>query len=147
MGLELYVFGIRKLHEKEITHLSGKTTYEMMHSKFFLEVWPDEPKSARYNCQTSLRIQKDHMNSIRHMATPVPDADGNSVYVWWQEELAYYWQKNPLHDEIIDRILDEVGEIMDWKDSFHIVPYEYIDAYCKRPTHPDDLEIVAFLYG
>lgn len=147
MGLELVVLGIRKLHEKEIQHLSGKTVDEMKHSRYYREVYPEEVRSARYRCLSLISAQKKDMNNIRQMLTPVQDADGNTVYVWWEEELAYYWQKNPDDDEKIDRILEEVPEAIDWNESFHIVPYEYIDVYCRKPAHPDDMETVAFLYG
>ena len=150
MGLELYIFGIRKIRDEEVRELTGKTRQEMKKCKFYMELFPDASYFARYWHFSEDRLT-DRDKSVMHMLTPVTDADGVTGYVFWVEELAHYWHKSDYGGERIDMMIEEVCDLdyMDWDQNFHVVPYDVIDCYTdRRPLLEDeDEEIVAFIYG
>ena len=150
MSMELRIFGIRKLKGLEIAELTGKTSGEICESQFFRTLFPSAPVTAGY------RFYDDRhgtMKSIAHMTVPVAAAEdeaeyGERSYVYWEEELGYYWRNLSHDDPRIDEILTAAGDYMHYSQEYSIVPYEVVGAYMNRsqPTGGAD-EIIAVSYG
>ncbi len=148
MGVELVILGIRKIRDGEVKALTGKTWEETEDSEYHRKLFPLAPDNSGYWRYAENEIS-GMQDSIREMLTPVRDADGVTGYVFWAEELGYYWHKNPRDREQIDMLLEDIMDLMDWDQEFHVVPYEKISRYTHHSPSVEDgkEEIVAFLYG
>ena len=150
MSMTLRIFGIRKLNGLEIAELTGKTYREICESQFFRTLFPSASDTAGY------RFYNDShgtMKSIAHMTVPVAAAEdqveyGERSYVYWEEELGYYWRNLSHDDPRIDEILTAVGDDMHYSQEYSVVPYEAVGSYMNRsqPTGGED-EIIAVSYG
>ena len=150
MSMTLRIYGIRKLKDLEIAELTGKTYSEIHESQFFRTLFPSASATAGY------RFYEDRhgtMKSIAHMAVPVAAAEdeveyGERTYIYWEEELGYYWRNLSHDDPRIDEILTAVGDDMHYSQEYSIVPYDVVGAYMNRsqPTGSAD-EIIAVSYG
>ena len=149
MGLELSVLGIRKIRDEEVKQVTGKTCEKMAKSDYFINLFPKSPPNSWYMCYFEDRYRQDNMRSVRHMLTPVRDSEGKTVYVFWVEELGYFWHKDPYDRSRIEMLLEDMRDDMDWGDSFHVVPYNYIRSYtdCGPSIEDTDEEVVGFIYG
>ena len=146
MGLELYILGIRKIRKAEVKELTGKSLREMEKSEFHKKFF--KGFSAGYRCITEDELSQDNSRqSIRHMFTPVQDENGDTVYVFWKEELAYFWHKDPDDRERIGEILGQFK--IDWDQQYHVVPYSGVKwcTHCAPQLRDGRTEIVALLYG
>ena len=145
MGLELYILGVRKLKKEEAIELTGKKIAEMESSKYFREFFPNAPHDSWYVVHKT----KSSDRKFARMYTPVTDVYGNTVYVFWEEILGYYWHKNPYDRSEIDRFMDNLDEPVDWDEGYHVVdPIEVSGFINRRPQISDTTqEIFAVLYG
>ena len=145
MGLELYILGVRKLKKEEAIELTGKRIAEMESSKYFREFFPKAPHDSWYR----VHEKKSHDKKLARMYTPVTDAYGNTVYVFWEEILGYYWHKNPDDRSQIDRFMDNLDEPVDWDEGYHVVDPIDVGGYIDRQPQIRDgnQEIFAVLYG
>ena len=151
MGVELSIRGIRKLRQAEIEALTGKTKAEIEDCEYFRRLFPRAPADAWYCWYEAEEIfGSDALKAIRPMLSAVEDdTPGHILYVMWAEELGYYWHKNPADHKRIDRLLEDVRDIMDWDETYHALPYRLAAPYIDRdPVIMDGKEeIIAFIYG
>ena len=149
MSMDLRIYGIRKLKDQEIAELSGKTVGEILESRFFRKYFPAAPDQSGYRFYDD---SHDYMKSIEHMAVPVVTADDNPEYdecsyIYWEEELGYYWRNLSHDDPTIDEILKSATGYVHYNQIYSIVPYELVGAYMNKgqPTWDQD-EIIAISY-
>lgn len=149
MGIELRILGIRKIRDEEIEELFGKTEKEIEECQYFRTFFPKAPYGSRYWCFSQDEINQYHHRSVLHMMTPVLDSQGKERYVFWVEKLGYYWHKNPDDRMRIEELIFDDRIIIDWDQSFHVVPYDQISCFMDgRPMVKNKREeIIAFLYG
>jgi hypothetical protein len=145
MGVELYILGIRKLRQKEVKELTGKTSDEIEKSKYFREFFPSAPYDSWYR----VHDEKNSNPKIARMQTPVVTAYGTTVYVTWQEELGYYWHKDPSDRLRIDSFFDFLDSEVNWDEDYHVVTLSEVRCFINRRPVIEDTrrEIIAFLYG
>lgn len=148
--MEFFIVGLRKITQQEISELTGKSAYEMGNSVFWRSLFPDAPYYySGYQVYSEKTAQEDELASIRHILTPVEDDQGNTLYVCWSEELNRFWMKDPDEREKVKYLLEEVEDMLNEKDSFHVIPAAYVMQYCdRRPVIRDEeKEIITVFYG
>ena len=149
MGIELNILGIRKIRDEEIEKLFGKTGEAIEKSQYFRTLFPKVSSGSRYRCYSKEEADQEHLRSIRHMMSPILDAHGKERYVFWVEELGYYWHKDPYGRIKIEELLFDRRVSVEWDQSFHVVPYSIISDFMDRKPlmKKKREEIIAFLYG
>ncbi len=150
MSMDLRILGIRKLRSVEAALLAGKPSNEIMTSELFRKLLPTAPTQAGYQL---LPRYTDSLDSIKHMITPIvteeDDVEYDEVsYIYWEEELGYYWRNLSHEDPLIDEILAAARGYVHYDQDYSVVPYGLVDQYCNRhqPTCPEE-EIIAICYG
>ena len=150
MSMDLRIYGIRKLRDEEIAELTGKTAGEIFKSDFFRKFYPSAPDNSGYRFYDEYH---GHMESIKHMVTPVVTADdepeyGQVSYIYWEEELAYYWRNLSHEDPRIFEVLEAVTGLIHYDQDYSVIPYELVGGYLNKsqPASYKD-EIIAISYG
>ena len=149
MSMCLRIFGIRKLKRLEISLLAGKTASEIHESQLFRKIYP----SAHYN--SGYRFYCDSqgsMKSIKNMIVPVVTADDDPEfdehsYIYWEEELGYYWRDLAHDDPMIDEILETLSGYIHYDQAYSVVPYELVGQYMNKSQPSSEDEIIAVSYG
>ena len=143
MSIDLRILGIRKLRSVEAALLAGKPSYEIMASALFRQLFPAAPAQAGYQLLPRYTASLD---SIKHMITPIvteeDDAEYDEVsYIYWEEELGYYWRNLSHEDPLIDEILTAVRGYVHYDQDYSVVPYELVCQYFNRhqPTCPEEV--------
>ena len=148
--MDLRIFGIRKLRYEEVAVLAGKPSGEIWASELFRTLYPSAPAQSGYRLVESYG---DSLRSIRNMITPIVTEEDDveydeTSYIYWEEELGYYWRNLSHEDPLIDEILGAVTGYMHYDQDYSVVPYGLVDSYFNRhqPTCPEE-EVIAISYG
>ena len=145
MGIEMFIFGLRKLREQEIDELEFKEVEEIKASDYWTKLFPNAPHDAHYWLLEEWDLDNEYP-SIKDAFTRIFTRDWGEMYVCWKEELAYHWHKDSCGRSHIEDILESADINLD--DRYHVVPHVCVEGHLeRRPSAGEDEEIVAFVYG
>ena len=145
MGIEMFVFGFRKLSEEEIDELTFKSREDIVKSDYWRNLYPKAPYGAGYWFLEDWEYEQEEYNGIKGALSPVETADYDYVYVCWREKLGYFWHKDSNDRRHIESILDSTD--MNWDEAYHEVPYVWVGGHLDASPTALDKEIIAFSYG
>ena len=143
MGIEMFVFGFRKLKEEEIDELQFMKRGAIEKSDYWRNFFPTAPYGSGYWLIDEWDLER--YSSIKKVLSPIETADRGTVYACWRERLGYYWHKDSAGRAHIEAILDSTE--MNWDDAYHVVPYVWVAGHLDVSATIPEEEIIAFCYG
>lgn len=149
MSMELRIFGMRRIRDAELAGLAGKTREEIEESEVFRR-WHDIGRLCYYETFAPGEIEGQPKNrDILPMLRPLRDAEGQTLYVCWMEELVYWWRGDPEDLARIEGFWEKMREIVDWDQAYMRVRYEDVEEFLSDdPAEKDeDREILVVSYG
>ncbi len=149
MSMELRIFGMRRIRDAELAGLAGKTREEIEESEVFRR-WHDIGRLCYYETFAPGEIEgQPKYRDILPVMRPLRDAEGQTLYVCWMEELAYFWRGDPEDLARIEDFWEEMREKADWDQAYMRISYQEAERFLSDDPVSDDgeEEILVVSYG